>query len=246
MAEISIVSAIPLMTSNTTSNGIASASSEFNTTYQAWKAFDGIDDSYGWASTSGSVFPQWLKYKFAEPKIICKYSIKSRNSVASDISQTLKDWEFQGSNDDSVWTTLDKRIEEIGWTATQKREYIFDNTKKYHYYRILITANNGSTLATAIGEMEMFELLFEKGKLALKNPPTNNYYSLSDNTLIHLPDGTNKHIIEHGIEQGKEIQLDVPFTKHNYVNALPIANVNGKVFTQDIGKINTLNIREVN
>ena len=82
-------------------------------------------------------------------------------------------------------------------------------------------------------------------KLILKNPTTNQYYSLSDNTLTYLPNNSPKNMILHGIEQGKEIHLDVPFTKHNYVNALPIANVKGKVFTQDIGRINTLNIKEV-
>lgn len=82
-------------------------------------------------------------------------------------------------------------------------------------------------------------------KLAIKSLTTDEHYSFSDNTLIHLPDNSHKNIILHGIEQGKEIQLDVPFDKHRYFNDSPVDNVSGQVFTHDIGKINTLSIKEL-
>ncbi|WP_107951041.1 LamG-like jellyroll fold domain-containing protein [Lysinibacillus parviboronicapiens] len=102
-----------------------------------------------------------------------------------------------------------------------------------------------STLETVIGVVGYDYIpLFSDDKLAIKNPTTNEHYSLSDNTLIHLPDNSTKNMILHGIEQGKEIQLDVPFDKNLYPNDSPVATTKGKVFTQDIGKINTLNIKE--
>ncbi|WPK11821.1 LamG-like jellyroll fold domain-containing protein [Lysinibacillus louembei] len=79
----------------------------------------------------------------------------------------------------------------------------------------------------------------------MKNENADKYYSLAEKTLISLPSLSNKNMILHGIEQGKEIQLDAPFTKHNYVNESPIDNVNRKVFTQEIGKVNSLNIKEI-
>ncbi len=82
-------------------------------------------------------------------------------------------------------------------------------------------------------------------RLIVKNEETNQHCSLSDNTLIHIPDNTTESIIEHGIEQGKYIQLDVPFTKHRYFNVTPVDGTSGKVFTHDIGVINTLRIKEV-
>ncbi|AJK88693.1 MULTISPECIES: SPRY domain-containing protein [Lysinibacillus] len=82
-------------------------------------------------------------------------------------------------------------------------------------------------------------------RMTIKNPTIDKLYSLSDNTLIHLPDNTTESIIEHGVEQGKIIQLDVPFDKHRYFNNTPVDGTSGKVFTHDIGVINTLNIREV-
>lgn len=80
-----------------------------------------------------------------------------------------------------------------------------------------------------------------KDYAVLQNTNTKKHYSLSDNTLIHLPNTSNKNMILHGIEQGKEVQLDVPFTKHNYVNETPT----GKLFTQDSSNMNTLNLREL-
>ncbi|MDD1502594.1 discoidin domain-containing protein [Lysinibacillus sp. CNPSo 3705] len=80
-------------------------------------------------------------------------------------------------------------------------------------------------------------------KLLIRNNST--YYSLSENTLIHLSDNSIKNMILHGIEQGKEIQLDVPFDKHRYFNDTPVDGASGKVFTHDVGKINTLNIKEI-
>ncbi|MGE8038029.1 hypothetical protein [Lysinibacillus sp. NPDC093692] len=88
------------------------------------------------------------------------------------------------------------------------------------------------------------DINFSFNRLAIKSPTTSEHYSLSDKTLIHLPDHSTENMILHGIEQGQEIQLDIPFTKHRYFNDTPIANVSGKVFTHDIGKINTLNIKE--
>ncbi|WP_223553112.1 hypothetical protein [Lysinibacillus sphaericus] len=89
------------------------------------------------------------------------------------------------------------------------------------------------------------DINYSFNRLAIKCPKTDEHYSLSDSTLIHMPDNSAKNMILHGIEQGKEIQLDVPFDKHRYFNDTPVANVSGKVFTHDIGIINTLNIKEV-
>jgi len=78
-------------------------------------------------------------------------------------------------------------------------------------------------------------------KAIFKNFTTNRSYSLSDNTLIHLPNSSNKSMILFGMEQGKEIALNVPFNKKNYVNDTPV----GKVFTKGIESSNTLKMKEI-
>lgn len=70
-------------------------------------------------------------------------------------------------------------------------------------------------------------------------------YSLSDKTLIHLPDSSNENIISFGMKPGEEVQLNAPFDKHIYANNTPVINSSGKVFTQEIGKARALNIKEV-
>lgn len=65
-------------------------------------------------------------------------------------------------------------------------------------------------------------------KMTLKNPTTNKHHSLSDSTLISIPSSSHENIILHGIEQGKEIQLDVGFNKINYVEEVFNEGSNGK------------------
>lgn len=53
-------SSVPKMTSNTTPAGVASASSEYDLEYQAWRAFDKSDDH--WIALTEE--NQWVQYKF--------------------------------------------------------------------------------------------------------------------------------------------------------------------------------------
>lgn len=148
---------IPKMTSNTMpSPYVVSASSVYNATYDAWKAFNGtISDVYDcWVSADG-LKNGWIKFDFNSPKAICNYSIVNRN-YSTAISTAPKDWTFEGSNNDSDWATLDARTNETNWLASQKRTYSFLNNTKYRYYRLNITSNNGDAFI-AIGDIEMME-----------------------------------------------------------------------------------------
>ncbi|WP_421926234.1 discoidin domain-containing protein [Lysinibacillus capsici] len=239
MVMIKDVSAIPKMTSNTAPFGVVSASSEFSTSYQAWIVFGQTAKNAYWSSKyrEGS---SWLSYEFPQAKRIIRYSILMESSVA----YAPFNWTFEGFDEASgTWIVLDTRTE-VSFVINIKQLYDFNNDGFFKKYRINISKGS-NTDYTYISKMEMFEPLPEK-RAVLQNPTTNQHYSLSDNTLIHLPDNTNKSIVEHGIERGKFIQLDVPFTKHRYFNDTPVANVNGgKVFTHEVGVINTLSIKEL-
>lgn len=125
----------------------------------------------------------------------------------------------------------------------------FNNLKELNKVKLYMstTTIGGSETLTIVDDIKTMKypdvakkFLYDNG-LILQNSLTNKYYSLSDKTLIHLPNASNKNMISYGIEQGKEIQLDVPFTKHIYVNDTPI----GKVFTQGIESSNTLQMKEI-
>lgn len=107
-----------------------------------------------------------------------------------------------------------------------------------------LNTNMGNTSLYGTVLFDTFEIDVDT-RSVMKNENADKYYSLAEKTLIPLPSLSNKNMILHGIEQGKEIQLDVPFTKHKYVNELSVENLSGKVFTQDINKANNLNIREI-
>lgn len=80
-------------------------------------------------------------------------------------------------------------------------------------------------------------------KAVIKNPTTNEHYSLSDNTLIPIPDPSTKNIALWGIEQGKEIQLDTQFNKIQHIEITPIRTTDKeRVFR--ITTSNTKNFKE--
>lgn len=67
-------------------------------------------------------------------------------------------------------------------------------------------------------------------RMVLKNPTTNQHYSLAEKTLIPLPDASDKNMILHGIEASKEIQLDESFDKIVYPVEIEEANKNADGF----------------
>lgn len=153
----SVVDEIPTMSSATAPSGVVSSSSDF-ATYDNWRAFDDVNVDKGWLSngvpSGGS--PQWLKYDFgsSNEKTIVEYAITE--GATNVVGYAPRDWTFQGSNDDSAWTTLDTRTAET-FTASQRRTFSFSNSTAYRYYRILITAKTSGGDGVEIGELEMME-----------------------------------------------------------------------------------------
>ena len=140
---------IPTMASNSMPSGTASASTEFDSGYAAWKAMDRATSTL-WATTVIGVTPCWLEYEFAASKTITKYTI----TATSNPDGAPNTWEFQGYNGSS-WDALDTQSS-IVFTASEKKEYTFSNSTAYTRYRIYITANNGRT-TTQIAELEAME-----------------------------------------------------------------------------------------
>lgn len=125
----------------------------------------------------------------------------------------------------------------------------FNNLKELDKIKLYMSTSTtgGNETLTIVDDIKKMKhpdvakkFLYDNG-LILQNSLTNKYYSLSDKTLIHPPNASNRNMLSYGIEQGKEIQLDVPFTKHIYVNDTPV----GKVFTQGIESSNTLQMKEI-
>ncbi|MDK8188848.1 hypothetical protein QP794_01960 [Paenibacillus sp. UMB7766-LJ446] len=152
----SIENAIPVMTSNTTPSGIASASSINSTSFDAYQAFNGIqDERYAWASLTPV---SWLQYQFPQKKIIYKYSLSMRtNSTYYATGEPPKTWTFEGSNDGANWTILDTQSNNTTLARGVIEEYRISNSKAYTHYRVNISENQGNATITVIAELKMFE-----------------------------------------------------------------------------------------
>lgn len=151
-------SLIPLMASNTyplntqavQPNGEVSASSTYNAaTYAPWKALDGVDSSWGWIMPVG-VKQGWIEYRFYNPTVVRKYSLKAPSSNANSMPS---EWRFEGW-DGSDWVVLDSQTY-TGWLALEEREYPVNNGRAYLKYRIFTLNNDGNASYTGLGEFRL-------------------------------------------------------------------------------------------
>lgn len=165
-------SSIPTMTSNNAPYGTVSASS-FNAGNDPYKAFDGFDDSSGWATSTG-VLTGWIAYNFGSAKKISQYKIKNQNNGTTGVSRAPKNWTFEGSNDGTNWTVLDTRSNETSWINSNWKTFNVTSPSSFSQYRINVSSNNGDPSYLCIGEIEMSE------------SPTNYNYA-----TMRLPTGGN-------------------------------------------------------
>jgi hypothetical protein len=140
---------IPQMSSNTTPSGAAAASSVTSTNV-AWRAFDRNTGTF-WQSGVNNT--GWLSYQFPTGKIIKRYGFFSYITN----SNNPRTWTFEGSNDGSNWTVLDTQTNFVTGVSTFYSFDISANTTSYTYYRINITAAQGTT-TPVIPELEMSEV----------------------------------------------------------------------------------------
>ena len=144
---------VPTMTSNTTPSGVASASSEYSSSYEAWKAFSFSATS--WASTVADMPDVWLKYDFGSgvTKTVKCYIIQSHQSVPTC---NPKNWTFEGSNNGSDWTILDTQTNITAWDTAEFFSFPILNSTAYRYYRLNISANNGYAV-THVKNLQLLE-----------------------------------------------------------------------------------------
>lgn len=174
-------SEVPVMTSNTSPSGEASASS-FQTGYEPFNAFDSVvsftSAANGWISVGGTT-TGWLRYKFVVPKAMIGYKIMPQvvsplGNLSEVVNRCPKDWTFEASNDGLQWTVLDTRSGESTWSVGAFNEYRFQNSTPYQEYRINVTLNNGSTQYVGIGEMQLMSSII---------PSTPAYWETISTTL---------------------------------------------------------------
>lgn len=113
------------MSSNTTPSPlVASAESEYSGSYQAWQCFDG-NSATDWVSmttsASGGAISTWVRIDLGAGNGVVPTGCKiTSSSNGGRIPPT--DFEFQGSNDGSAWTTLVNQSG-LSWTTSETKTF---------------------------------------------------------------------------------------------------------------------------
>jgi hypothetical protein len=140
---------------NVTFGGTPSASANGSSgTEGAALAFDGTTGTKWFNANAGTT--GWIQSDFGagNTQAIKRYAVASANDVPG---RDPKDWQFQGSNDGSVWTTLDTQSNQAFANRYQTNTYTVASPAAYRYYRLNITANNGDTAGLQLSEFALFD-----------------------------------------------------------------------------------------
>ncbi|WP_374018905.1 hypothetical protein ABU162_03900 [Paenibacillus thiaminolyticus] len=231
--QIETTTAIPKMTSNTTPSGRAFARDILSANYDAWYAFNQVDNSEGYASKSGSGGVGFLGYEFEQPILIAKYAVRSM-AGSNSLSKMPKDWTFEGSNDGERWHILDTRKNQTWSTINTDKNYYIDNPKLYKMYRLNWTANNGYTHYTDVNQLMMYRLNITSNipKINEKYFMTYGMDEVTQETLENNYDKiqlvSNK---ERKIDEGKTFEHEIDLNKYE-VNKIILTNIGGKSLIQ--------------
>ena len=130
------VKEVPTMTSNTTPEGVASASSIHSSGYDAFKAFDKNTSTY-WVA--GGTVPQWIQYQFVSPVFVHTVVITGYSSAGNGYNPTSIT--IQASQDGS--TVIDIHTFNQEFTNTPTTLYIAKQGY-YKYWRVRVNSAGGS------------------------------------------------------------------------------------------------------
>ena len=143
--------ATPAMTANNAPSPFVSNSSTGSDSFRAFNRSYSLSDYWG-----GTGSASWISIDFGTGSsiIIDGYTIYGTNNNA----ENPRNWTFEGSNNNSTWTTLHTVTLPSGISngGTYSVSSI-GNTTGYMYYRVNISLNGGSSQFTRIVELELYQ-----------------------------------------------------------------------------------------
>ena len=141
---------VPVMTSNTTPSGVASAENA-ETSYPAWYAFDNNASSFWSSSTTGTTVTAYLQYEFDSDVSVNKVVVTGR-STQSD--RTITNTKIERINADTTLTTLIN--DNTAHIASTPYTLIFTNNSKVNKYRATFTMTRASATHLQIQELQFY------------------------------------------------------------------------------------------
>ena len=186
----------PTLTANGTMGGnsfAVEASSQYDDTVPAWKAFDGTSTS-NWVATLG-VIPSWITFYNPVALNVTKLAILNR---ATDNDGVITTGEIQVSNNNSDWVTIKTFSNSVVGNTTAWEIDLSNNTGFYKYYRI-----NGTSFVRnyiSIGEVT----IQATSKIGVKNPNGHIFYDIADKQLVDDIFNSTGMAWMYGIDQENE------------------------------------------
>ncbi len=138
---------IPAMTSASTPSGAASASSEYSTSYPAWRAFDRTASHWDTASTG--MTNQWLRYSFDSPVFVHTLEL----TPGSEGGPTK--WRLEYSDDGANWVSAIAVPSYTPYSGVKTTHAVFAAGKHRHWRLFAETA----TSYCSVNEMQLLGFL---------------------------------------------------------------------------------------
>ncbi|WP_291328058.1 discoidin domain-containing protein [Desulfovibrio sp. UCD-KL4C] len=155
------VSLIPTMTGETTDGVTITSNRNYAGSWYPWKIGDklgGVLDAF----SAVFVDPTDLIIDFGEAKRVTKYRISAPMLGTWFPQRCPKSWIMYGSMNGTDWTEVDNVTDQSSWTEGEIKEYSLSTAVDYRFFKLSISANNGSSSGeyVAIGELELLEGAF--------------------------------------------------------------------------------------
>lgn len=143
------------MTSNSSQSCVASASTQYSSSYAAWYAFNKNTTKAAWATKASDTAP-WIQLKMPQALCDLTFTITNRGDRDNHINGPLTGI-FYGSNDGSSWTQIGAFTRTDGTTkGGGTSTHACSHRTAYQYARVAISTweDDGSSMC-CIGELEI-------------------------------------------------------------------------------------------
>lgn len=169
------------------------ASSTFSSSFLAWKAFDEKKDDGAWVSSGSPT--GWIKIDFGKMILVNNVTMACRGGTDPVITTSMpKDFNIYASNNNINFDLIGSFKNETSWIFLESRNFRFDNSKEYRYFRLDVLVNNGFANYTSIGEL---------------------LYGYDSAKIIQLPEPTKDNFVKYG-QNSKQI-MNNNFKNKNYI-----------------------------
>ena len=167
---------VPVMTSDTTPSGEASASSTYSGA-PAYRAFDGTSND--WATAQNQTTNQWIKYAFTEPVCIKAVTLTTHNG-------RMNHFKIQGSSDNFV-SDINDLYEGTAPSTTSDMAFTISNNDSYRYYRCFIIDVHSDAYA-GLNELQFYGRTTSSEKIHGGNPTYDSFYRIVDGNHVPVTD----------------------------------------------------------